>query len=147
MKKLPTLARKDHPRRCGENLSRNFWITMQCGSPPQVRGKRLIFVPPVTHPGITPAGAGKTVRSARIRKLTKDHPRRCGENRLLELRAALKDGSPPQVRGKLLGAKDEKLENRITPAGAGKTFALLNVTDCAWDHPRRCGENPLGGKV
>ena len=45
------------------------------------------------------------------------------------------------MRGKHTRRACRLQRRRITPAGAGKTFALLNVTDCAWDHPRRCGEN------
>ena len=50
-------------------------------------------------------------------------------------------GSPPQVRGKLLGNDiPEELEG-ITPAGAGKTCFFINDLYRFKDHPRRCGEN------
>ena len=32
---------------------------------------------------------------------------------------------------------------RITPAGAGKTDTTAPTVGMQWDHPRRCGENPL----
>ena len=32
---------------------------------------------------------------------------------------------------------------RITPAGAGKTFVNSFISLILWDHPRRCGENPV----
>ena len=91
--------------------------------------------------GITPAGAGKTDGVPTSSLLTQDHPRRCGENRHMTARNMKSPGSPPQVRGKLLGAKDAKLENRITPAGAGKTDYNSTIGLCRKDHPRRCGEN------
>ena len=53
-------AKRDHPRRCGENSAIAVSIHRTLGSPPQVRGKPT--VPHVTHAAqrITPAGAGKT---------------------------------------------------------------------------------------
>ena len=50
-------------------------------------------------------------------------------------------GSPPQVRGKLTKVKQGISEQRITPAGAGKTFTSLLRHNRFEDHPRRCGEN------
>ena len=50
------------------------------GSPPQVRGKRLVAAVHRTTAGITPAGAGKTATVNIPTKLSEDHPRRCGEN-------------------------------------------------------------------
>ena len=39
MKKSLTLAKKDHPRRCGENKKEWDSYYSEVGSPPQVRGK------------------------------------------------------------------------------------------------------------
>ena len=71
---------RDHPRRCGENLSALFLMTACTGSPPQVRGKPFFhsFTPYTTR--ITPAGAGKTQRRNEHIGAHWDHPRRCGEN-------------------------------------------------------------------
>ena len=90
-----------------------------------------------------------------------DHPRRCGENLEYEVAIETGEGSPPQVRGKLfasnyilhhmgsppqvrgkpfdLGRLD--VGDRITPAGAGKTYGRSQKGQSVWDHPRRCGEN------
>ena len=72
---------KDHPRRCGENLTVFQLCPKSPGSPPQVRGKP-------ENPGavdwntrITPAGAGKTFWKVNGYGNLEDHPRRCGENR------------------------------------------------------------------
>ena len=70
-----------------------------------------------------------------------DHPRRCGENREELVRQPLKYGSPPQVRGKPFVAVFRFTGERITPAGAGKTFTFEPIVYTAEDHPRRCGEN------
>ena len=71
----------------------------------------------------------------------RDHPRRCGENRLRLAFATDIYGSPPQVRGKLLLPVKVLLLLRITPAGAGKTNRFYMGFESSGDHPRRCGEN------
>ena len=54
----------------------------------------------------------------------RDHPRRCGENHCgLYLLTTLL-GSPPQVRGKLYCFRGSTVKDRITPAGAGKTWLV-----------------------
>ena len=70
---------------------------------------------------ITPAGAGKTVPVFGHRAHNRDHPRRCGENPLIQLTFILPPG--------------------ITPAGAGKTRQPHAQAWDSQDHPRRCGEN------
>ena len=57
---MKIIEARDHPRRCGENLSQSNSGIGESGSPPQVRGKLLVtdFTPATG--GITPAGAGKT---------------------------------------------------------------------------------------
>ena len=70
-----------------------------------------------------------------------DHPRRCGENWLSDLWGGIKNGSPPQVRGKLCGFSALSCSTRITPAGAGKTATGSIRSGTPRDHPRRCGEN------
>ena len=71
----------------------------------------------------------------------RDHPRRCGENSNWVDKTGETLGSPPQVRGKLMLENIKDLRSGITPAGAGKTFAVLHSRAAATDHPRRCGEN------
>ena len=48
------------------------------------------------------------------------------------------------MRGKPLKKAIEGGENRITPAGAGKTQTAYDEMQYHKDHPRRCGENFLG---
>ena len=135
----------DHPRRCGENI----WLYGEkgktMGSPPQVRGKRKRLMTYMGRTGITPAGAGKTNQQWQCKDYKEDHPRRCGEN-LPEVKMQERErGSPPQVRGKLPQFVILPEEVGITPAGAGKTAPTQRARRNAWDHPRRCGENRLGG--
>ena len=51
------------------------------------------------------------------------------------------EGSPPRVRGKLIGASDCPYFRRITPACAGKTTIITTAGKDLKDHPRVCGEN------
>ena len=98
----------DHPRGCGENLKSRVCPKIRTGSPPRMRGKRML--PQTTAPfhGITPADAGKTKINLGPEGTVKDHPRRCGENQDELLRKAVKNGSPPQVRGKHNGHAEER---------------------------------------
>ena len=142
-KKSPTLAKKDHPRRCGENYTWDERGMGLLGSPPQVRGKHLSQRGSGDLTRITPAGAGKTGTSLKDGHEIQDHPRRCGENRADPESTHTRTGSPPQVRGKLEPLCAVISVRGITPAGAGKTKATLNERFVNQDHPRRCGENQI----
>ena len=133
----------DHPRRCGENAEDIPCYLVMAGSPPQVRGKPLIFVCSIGCIRITPAGAGKTCNIIVFNSLFWDHPRRCGENGMPANLHSQVTGSPPQVRGKPCPQQYILSQPRITPAGAGKTFILDSSLGALRDHPRRCGENVL----
>ena len=132
---------KDHPRRCGENRFCIGHMRVDKGSPPQVRGKHVRAKRRGCRNRITPAGAGKTLRTVRGFQPSWDHPRRCGENWAILPVAACMMGSPPQVRGKLFCHNLISSAYRITPAGAGKTSKRNCSRRTRRDHPRRCGEN------
>ena len=131
----------DHPRRCGENIDGSSPLLSRLGSPPQVRGKPSLLENYQCFAWITPAGAGKTRHCCQCLYTTEDHPRRCGENRLMVTFLNLKEGSPPQVRGKLSDILIFSVISGITPAGAGKTTFIQCLSSRSKDHPRRCGEN------
>ena len=114
---------EDHPRRCGENAKLQDTRGQLRGSPPQVRGKPSCVSGAGTISGITPAGAGKTYRFDFVVFNAQDHPRRCGENYTMPHKRLQPTGSPPQVRGKQQPQPLTRWTKRITPAGAGKTFA------------------------
>ena len=112
---------KDHPRRCGENITPVAPASCPKGSPPQVRGKLISYDVDRGDYGITPAGAGKTQLPRLQELMLKDHPRRCGENHQRTHGCRCGQGSPPQVRGKRTAVDFDGGSIRITPAGAGKT--------------------------
>ena len=57
---------RDHPRRCGENLSAFTRKNRSGGSPPQVRGKLTFDSRKRYDLRITPAGAGKTITAMHL---------------------------------------------------------------------------------
>ena len=69
---------------------------------------------------ITPAYAGKSGTALTDAEAGGDHPRVCEEKerRVRSWRALL--GSPPRMRGKVVGGRTGCIEAGITPAYAGK---------------------------
>ena len=106
-----------------------------------MRGKPATYNSNQIRMRITPAHAGKTRSAFTSPRLSRDHPRACGEN--ISVLKALGDnrGSPPRMRGKLLAALCHLARVRITPAHAGKTLSYAARRRYNRDHPRACGEN------
>ena len=65
-----------------------------------MRGKRYEFCNLAGFGGITPADAGKTIDKDGVIVIGQDHPRGCGENPETVRNLAIKQGSPPRMRGK-----------------------------------------------
>ena len=129
----------DHPRVCGNYAATHRLIMLGRGSPPRVRElpvkNRVVGLP---H-GITPACAGITYASHKVRIVRRDHPRVCGNYlRVCQIRHCT-PGSPPRVRELLVPAALPELWIRITPACAGITPAGGNFAAGRKDHPRVCG--------
>ena len=70
----------DHPRGCGENKTNITQLVHYLGSPPRMRGKRILNNACGMDDGITPADAGKTALQRQYIRWAGDHPRGCGEN-------------------------------------------------------------------
>ncbi len=119
------MPEQDHPRVCGEKMSICLYQPQGKGSPPRVRGKGLIFSGRFLMNRITPACAGKRVFHMDSGTVKKDHPRVCGEKRLILCRDFAQIGSPPRVRGKVLQVLFIHAVARITPACAGKRLRNL----------------------
>ena len=115
------VAERDHPRRCGENLSKIDFTVEHVGSPPRMRGKRFYKLITAASGRITPAHAGKTVPPIVKSRHNKDHPRACGENNPPLRFIVVYLGSPPRMRGKPIHSPVPFAILRITPAHAGKT--------------------------
>ena len=132
---------RDHPRACGENRASGAESGMRTGSPPRMRGKRLVLPRWRRRYGITPAHAGKTKQVDRFAHCFRDHPRACGENFQRAESEKARLGSPPRMRGKQFSNPSCPLHPGITPAHAGKTQHSSFQVAMLRDHPRACGEN------
>ena len=89
---------------------------------------------------ITPAYAGKSGQSTYKNYECGDHPRLCGEKGIQKCRCWYGRGSPPPMRGKAALPAVPLLRSGITPAYAGKSYAILSSVQKIEDHPRLCGE-------
>ena len=96
----PSLA-TDHPRVCGEH-NRIPADSVDClGSSPRMRGALIVIDDHLVVPGIIPAYAGSTSRTARSGRIPEDHPRVCGEHSYPIDKLMLDEGSSPRMRGAL----------------------------------------------
>ena len=109
-----------------------------------MRGKARKTRAAAAYLRITPAYAGKSRTVCGIRSKLEDHPRLCGEklDAVTVLISTL--GSPPPMRGKAVSGQSPPTRYRITPAYAGKSSAACCASDLDRDHPRLCGEKPVG---
>ncbi len=74
-----TFSASDHPRVCGEKLSKRKAEAVYEGSPPRVRGEVPAERGELLVCGITPACAGRSPVSPQGFPQSRDHPRVCGE--------------------------------------------------------------------
>ena len=139
---LPTAAQGgwDHPRMCGEKGNAARRCSSASGSPPRVRGKVQPAGSLHTLVGITPACAGKSSAKFLRRTSARDHPRMCGEKSVMEIIGTIAMGSPPRMRGKVVGSEELPGVVGITPAYAGKSHPACPERSRTVDHPRVCGE-------
>ena len=138
---------RDHPRVCGKNIRVSCSDATSLGSHPRVREKLFSLNLRTNLARITPACAGKTFRKCWLITSEKDHPRVCGKNLHSDTRKVPSSGSPPRVREKHHSLFFLVLDNRITPACAGKTLAGYKQGDGDQDHPRVCGKNSAQVKL
>ena len=93
----------------------------------------------ITH-GITPAYAGKREIRETDAKIDQDHPRLCGEKKVVRSEWNNHTGSPPPMRGKEEWLDQFGMMSGITPAYAGKSSGRYAQLRLHQDHPRLCGE-------
>ena len=134
-------AGEDHPRGCGEHVGCSGGIVGMKGSSPRMRGAPGCAPAEWAGPGIIPADAGSTKHRCWICKITKDHPRGCGEHDLTLCRPDFELGSSPRMRGARGVGIDRAVLPGIIPADAGSTHRHESFHGKTWDHPRGCGEH------
>ena len=118
----------DHPRVCGEKLTRRYNHMAQKGSPPRVRGKGQCGAVAQRIRRITPACAGKRSCRKSTTSIKQDHPRVCGEKLLHDLPHLCTQGSPPRMRGKDFSQSMYLFLRGITPAYAGKRICRMKLS-------------------
>ena len=106
-----------------------------------MRGKPAPEHPVWCRGGNIPAYAGKT-GSVNVPSLFGwEHPRVCGENRIMICVGLRKPGTSPRMRGKRAPKNQPHAAKRNIPAYAGKTGNTTKITSRHQEHPRVCGEN------
>ena len=70
-----------------------------------------------------------------------------GEKVYTQVLAAFRAGSPPHARGKDVQSICMHIENRITPACAGKRELSFDADDRYGDHPRMRGEKACKSSI
>ena len=115
---------RDHPRVCGEHALSVLLGCPLTGSSPRMRGA----------PG----------RSCGVRIPQRDHPRVCGEHLTIPRPFFPLMGSSPRMRGAHQRVLYRHVGVGIIPAYAGSTRRSTVTQMIPRDHPRVCGEHPLG---
>ena len=116
------LILQDHPRVCGEHLNPAAEGDIAGGSSPRMRGAPELGYEPAESTGIIPAYAGSTRRRPCSGRLGTDHPRVCGEHKVLSNARRTTQGSSPRMRGAPPRTLLHGAWRRIIPAYAGSTF-------------------------
>ena len=125
---LPSLRQGGGPQRiCSRQKSiRSGTARDSFSQTPHTRGKDPTRWRCGRRSRITPAHAGKSASNHLAFHHLRDHPRTCGEKRVLSSSSFAKMGSPPHMRGKVL--------------------RTCGRCGCPRDHPRVCGEKLMAAE-
>ena len=96
---------------------------------------------------ITPAYAGTTSKVRSHARVSRDHPRVCGDYRSGSWNSHSSTGSPPRMRGLRTAMGHKCVWCRITPAYAGTTNPFATTANHSEDHPRVCGDYTFVGSI
>ena len=132
---------QDHPRGCGEHPLGMWCGLVRAGSSPRMRGTPLFPLLSVMVARIIPADAGNTGSYGASARPPRDHPRGCGEHRMIREPLLKLTGSSPRMRGTRTIRWPPTRNRRIIPADAGNTRSGPPDWVPAPDHPRGCGEH------
>ena len=125
---------------CGEQLRSCVHLSFRVGSSPRMRGTGEQGTRGDDLAGIIPAHAGNR-SNPRLRATSRrDHPRACGEQLKLTLKASAHSGSSPRMRGTAEECLAGVTVDGIIPAHAGNSRTSSCASPRCWDHPRACGE-------
>ena len=114
---------RDHPRVCGEHRPCPTVGGSRPGSSPRMRGAPRAVHARAGWAGIIPAYAGSTRLSYPGRRVSRDHPRVCGEHSASAVSVSAAQGSSPRMRGARHDLPCPSSPHGIIPAYAGSTQA------------------------
>ena len=137
----PYPSGQDHPRSRGKDKESVMEAALPPGSPPLTRERPYFLVSRLSHAGITPAHAGKTLMNISKSASSWDHPRSRGKDNALYLTVIRALGSPPLTRERQVMRVNDIDNEGITPAHAGKTPASEEPAFFMEDHPRSRGKD------
>ena len=129
-----------HPRVRGEGDEGLELPSLQGGSSPRARGRRVHPTHPHHPTRFIPACAGKANSRRSDIYVGAVHPRVRGEGRRLIRASTASSGSSPRARGRLIAGQRVRATRRFIPACAGKASmkSLFTVVEAV--HPRVRGE-------
>ncbi len=87
-----------------------------------------------------PAPAGNRTEFPEAKSSKSVHPRACGEQNVIQIRALSRAGSSPRLRGTATKQKSVLSQHRFIPAPAGNRAKSPSPTRSPTVHPRACGE-------
>ena len=108
-----------HPRVCGEQTKSRTRSRRSCGSSPRVRGTDSPRSRSNNRSRFIPACAGNRPQFQSARQSRSVHPRVCGEQAVIQVIKAKRDGSSPRVRGTDCPLENKGSRPRFIPACAG----------------------------
>ena len=132
---------RKHPRVCGEDKTKKAFLLPRQETPPRMRGRLLRRLVMRRVGRNTPAYAGKTTMANSPVLWRWKHPRVCGEDRRRPQDPHPHRETPPRMRGRLEQHLKAVIEDRNTPAYAGKTQTPALSNGHSEKHPRVCGED------
>ena len=131
----------------GEHRSVTAGAQSMSGSSPHARGAPVKVNIREDVPGLIPACAGSTRRSAPTSPVRRAHPRMRGEHRPCSSTPTRQTGSSPHARGALTHGHTHTRGGRLIPACAGSTAVLWCRPGGRAAHPRMRGEHLSSGFV
>ena len=134
----------DYPRVGGEEVAKGVDAVRKHGLPPRGRGRVYYIGYCNAQIRITPAWAGKSVKSWIPTVSGGDYPRVGGEEAMILPTSKRAPGLPPRGRGRDRGRGLQNQRGGITPAWAGKRRGSRRSRCRARDYPRVGGEESAG---
>ncbi len=135
----------NHPRWRGKNARVDLAQVGGNEPPPLAREEQFPPTSPPPQRRTTPAGAGRTGSPTSTRSPAANHPRWRGKNARARSNSSARAEPPPLAREERLVAGDGHLQERTTPAGAGRTLRRPICRGCLTNHPRWRGKNHTQG--